>query len=390
LVKNRAPATFEVGTNLATTPGAVVYQNDLMQLLQYDPATERVARRPLLFVPPWVNKYYLFDLQPKNSFIKWAVDQGHTVFAISWVNPTKEHRDKDYADYMKEGPLAALDAIERATGEREVNTVAYCLGGTLTATMLAYQAAKGDDRVTSATLIATFTDFADIGEFAAIIDEDNLRKVDQYLDRKGYLEGHDLARLFSALRANDLIWSGVVTNYLLAEEALPFDMNHWFADAAHMPSRMLSYYLRKIVLENGLAQPGRIEIDGVPIDLGRVGVPTCFVALRDDHVAPWGAVYVGARRFAVPTRFVLGGSGHNAGTINPPAAKKHGYWTNPELPETAEAWLAGAVRHEGSWWPEWASWVERFDGGKVAARKVGSRALRPLEPAPGSYVKVRA
>ena len=248
LVKNRAPETFKVGVNIAATPGSVIYQNDLMQLIQYNPSTKDVSKTPILFVPPWVNKYYLFDLQPKNSFLKWLVDQGHTVFAISWVNPGKQHRDKDFVDYMKEGPLAALDAIEQATGEREAHVVAYCLGGTLTATMLAWQAARNDTRVKSATLLATLTEFSDLGEFSVFFDEDRLLKLDRYLEKKGFLEGHDLARLFSIVRANDLIWSAVVNNYLLAEESLPFDMTYWFADPAHMPAKMLNFYIRNIVL----------------------------------------------------------------------------------------------------------------------------------------------
>jgi polyhydroxyalkanoate synthase len=390
LVKNRAPETFKVGVNIAATPGSVIYQNDLMQLIQYNPSTKDVSKTPILFVPPWVNKYYLFDLQPKNSFLKWLVDQGHTVFAISWVNPGKRHRDKDFVDYMKEGPLAALDAIEQATGEREAHVVAYCLGGTLTATMLAWQAARNDTRVKSATLLATLTEFSDLGEFSVFFDEDRLLKLDRYLEKKGFLEGHDLARLFSIVRANDLIWSAVVNNYLLAEESLPFDMTYWFADPAHMPAKMLNFYIRNIVFENRLPKPGQLVIDGVPIDLGKIKTPTCFVSMHDDHVAPWRATYSGPHLFGGPTRFILGGSGHNAGIVNPPVAKKHGYWTNPELPPAADDWLAGATRHEGSWWPEWASWLAAADDGKVPARVVGAGALKPLEAAPGSYVKVRA
>jgi polyhydroxyalkanoate synthase len=390
LVKNRAPETFKVGVNIAATPGSVIYQNDLMQLIQYNPSTKDVSKTPILFVPPWVNKYYLFDLQPKNSFLKWLVDQGHTVFAISWVNPGKRHRDKDFVDYMKEGPLAALDAIEQATGEREAHVVAYCLGGTLTATMLAWQAARNDTRVKSATLLATLTEFSDLGEFSVFFDEDRLLKLDRYLEKKGFLEGHDLARLFSIVRANDLIWSAVVNNYLLAEESLPFDMTYWFADPAHMPAKMLNFYIRNIVFENRLPKPGQLVIDGVPIDLGKIKTPTCFVSMHDDHVAPWRATYSGPHLFGGPTRFILGGSGHNAGIVNPPVAKKHGYWTNPELPPAADDWLAGATRHEGSWWPEWASWLTAADDGKIPARVVGAGALKPLEAAPGSYVKVRA
>jgi polyhydroxyalkanoate synthase len=337
-----------------------------------------------------VNKFYLFDLQPKNSFLKWLVDQGHTVFAISWVNPGSEHRLKSFADYLKEGVLAALRAIEQATGERRVNIVGYCIGGTLTAATLGYLAAEEDDRVASATLIATLIDFGDLGEWSVFIDEEQLPIFDRYLDTKGYVESHDLTKLFSIVRANDLIWSSVVNHYLLGQEAAPSDMLFWFADGARIPAKMLSEYGWNVVHENRLRQPGGIVIDGVPIELGKVRTPVFFVSLKDDHVAAWHATYEGTRLFGGPTHFLLGGSCHNAGTINPPAAGKHGYWTNPNLPASAESWLAGATNHAGSWWPEWASWLAREAAGdRVPARPVGSGNLKPLEPAPGSYVRVR-
>ena len=391
LVERRTPEGFELGVNIAATPGAVIFRNELMELIQYNPSTETVYRRPLLFVPPTVNKYYLFDLTPKSSFIKWLVDQGHTVFVVSWVNPDDAHRHKTLGDYVKEGPLAAIDAIEQATGEREVDLVAYCLGGTLSALALAYLAATGEGkRVGSATLIATLLDFSDLGDWSVFIDENHLGAFKRYLDHKGYVEAHDLAKLFSLVRANDLIWNNVVTHYLMGEEAAPSDMLWWFADASRMPAAMLSDYGQLVLQENRLKLPGGIEIDGVPLDLAKVKTPVTVVSLKDDHVSGWEATSAGAKLFGGEVRFILGGSGHNAGTINPPAANKHGYWTNPELPESAEEWLAGATKKDGSWWPEWQSWLDEQGGGKrVPAREPGSGGLPIIEPAPGSYVRVR-
>jgi polyhydroxyalkanoate synthase subunit PhaC len=389
VIKRRGPEGFELGKNIAATPGMVVYQNDLMQLIQYAPTTEHVLRRPLLLVPPWVNKFYLFDLKPDNSFIKWFVDQGVTVFALSWVNPSEAHGQKDFENYMTEGPLAALDAIEQATGERAVNVVGYCLGGTLTAATLAYMAAKQDDRIKSATLIAALTDFADLGEFAAIINDQQLNTIESYTQRKGYVEGQELAQLFGLVRANDLIWSSVISNYLLADEAVPSDMLFWFADPVGMPGKMIRTYMRQIVLDNDLTRPGALTLKNTPIDLGAVREPVCIIALRDDHVAGWETAYAGTRLFGGPVRFILGGSGHNAGVINPPKAKKHGYWLNDSLPATSDEWLAGATRHEGSWWPEWLAWLKSFDSEEVEARQIGGGKLKALEPAPGSYALAR-
>jgi polyhydroxyalkanoate synthase subunit PhaC len=386
LVKRRGPDGFELGKNIAATPGSVVFQNDLMQLIQYAPSREQVRRRPLLLVPPWVNKFYLFDLKPDNSFIKWLVGQGFTVFALSWVSATEAHAQKDFENYMTEGPLAALDAIEKATGEREVNVIGYCLGGTLTAATLAYMAAKGDDRVKSATLIATMTDFEDLGEFAAIINDKQLQTIESYTERRGYVQGTELAQLFSLVRANDLIWSSVISNYLLAEDAAPSDMLFWFADPVGMPGKMIRTYVRNIVLKNVLTHPGALTLNGTPIDLGAVREPVCIISLKEDHVAAWEATYAGTKLFGGPVRFILGGSGHNAGVINPPKANKHGYWTHEALPSAPEEWLAGATHHEGSWWPDWVAWVTPFSGEEIPARP----ANNALEPAPGSYALARA
>jgi len=391
LVKRRAPSDFELGVNIAATPGAVVFENELMQLIQYAPSTDKVYRRPLLFVPPLVNKFYLFDLTPKASYLKWLVDQGHTVFVISWVNPTEQHAAKDLADYVKDGVLASLDAIELATGEREVDLVSYCLGGTLSAITMGLLAARGEaDRIASATLIATLVDFKNIGEWSVFLGEDDLSAFDRYLDGKGYVEAHDLAKLFSTVRANDLIWSSVVNHYLLGEEARPSDLLWWFDDGSRIPAALLKQYGRLVLQQNRLREPGGVVIDGAPIDLGKIETPVFVVALKDDHVSAWKETYAGRALFGGPTRFLLGGSGHNAGMINPPAANKHGYWVDGPDGQDAEAWLAGATKKDGSWWPEWQGWLDAAAADdKVAARKVGSGKLKAGEAAPGSYVRVK-
>jgi polyhydroxyalkanoate synthase len=381
---------FRIGQNIAVTPGKVVFQNDLMQLLQYEPTTETVHRRPLLIIPPWINKFYILDLREKNSFIKWAVDQGHTVFVISWVNPDEALAEKSFEDYMAEGPLAALDAMERATGEREANVIGYCLGGTLLACTLAYMAAKRDRRVVSATYLTTMIDFSEPGELGVFIDEEQLKALEARMNEKGYLDGSAMATTFNMLRANDLIWSFVVNNYLLGKDPFPFDLLYWNADSTRMPAAMHSFYLRKMYHENLLPQPGGITLKGVPLDLTRIKTPTFILSTREDHIAPWTSTYKATQLYSGPVRFVLAASGHIAGIVNPPAAEKYQYWTNDELPESPEAWLEGATPHPGSWWPEWGKWIKKFGGGKVRARRPGDRDLPVLEDAPGSYVKVRA
>ena len=390
LVSRRAPNDFELGVNVAATPGAVVFKNDLMELIQYAPTTDKVYRRPLLFVPPLVNKYYLFDLTPKASYLKWLVDQGHTVFVISWANPDESHADTGMDAYVKDGVLAALDAVELATGEADADLVSYCLGGTLSAMTLAYLAQTGRaDRVASATLIATLVDFGDMGEWSVFTSEDDLNAFDRYLDDKGYVEAHDLTKLFSAVRANDLIWSSVVNHYLLGDEARASDLLWWFDDGSRIPARMLKEYGRKILRGNQL-KDGGVEIDGVTLDLKAIETPVMIVALKDDHVSAWKNTYAGRQYFGGPTRFLLGGSGHNAGMINPPAANRHGYWTNDAAPADAEAWLAGAEQKAGSWWPEWQGWLDAAAADdKVKARKVGAGKLKAGAAAPGDYVRVR-
>jgi polyhydroxyalkanoate synthase len=381
---------FKLGENIGLTPGKVVYQNDLMQLLQYAPATEEVYKRPLLIIPPWINKYYILDLRPKNSFIRWAVEQGHTVFVISWVNPNEQLKAKSFEDYMIEGPLAALDAIERATGQRAINAIGYCLGGTLLACALSYMAARQDDRIKAVTFFTTLTDFEEPGELGVFIDEEQLAAMDHAMAERGYLDGREMATTFNMLRANDLIWSFVINNYLLGKEPFPFDLLYWNSDSTRMPYAMHSYYLHKFYQENQLVNPGGITLCDVGIDLRRITIPTYILSTREDHIAPWKSTYTATRLYQGDTTFVLAGSGHIAGVVNPPTVEKYGYWTNDQLPEHPEAWLETASQHPGSWWPHWAAWNAAQSGKQVPARQPGDGKLEAIESAPGSYVKVRA
>jgi polyhydroxyalkanoate synthase len=378
---------FRLGENIATTPGKIVYQNELMQLIQYTPSTREVRRRPLLIVPPWINKFYVLDLQPKNSFIKWAVDQGHTVFAISWVNPDEKLAAKGLENYMLEGPLAALDAIESATGERSVNAIGYCLGGTLLASTAAYSAAKGDHRITSATYFATLVDFTEVGDMAVFIDEEQLASLERRMRERGYLEAQDMATAFNMLRANDLIWSFVVSNYLLGKEHIPVDLLFWNSDSTRMPAAMHSFYLRKMYQQNLLAKPGGITLADTPIDLSKVQAPTFILATREDHIAPWKSTYAATRLYSGPIKFVLSDAGHMAGVISPPGTK-YGHWANDELPSSPDEWFGGATPNQGSWWPVWDEWITQLDSGRVPAREPGGGKLTIIEDAPGSYVRV--
>lgn len=385
---------FRLGENIAVSPGKVVFQNDLIQLIQYAPTTEKVARRPLLIVPPWINKFYILDLQPKNSFIKWAVDQGHTVFVISWVNPDERMAQESFDDYMLDGPLAAMDAIRDATGEDSVNIIGYCIGGTLTAATLAHMAAKGDGekdagRVASATFFTTMTDFSEPGELGVFIDDEQLKLMEDHMADKGYLEGSYMSQVFNMMRDNDLIWSFVVNNYLLGREPMAFDLLYWNSDNTRMPAMMHGLYLRKMYLENKLVEPGAITLAGTPIDLSKIKTPVYMLSTHDDHIAPWKSTYAATQIYSGPVRFVLSASGHIAGVINPPAAEKYCYWTNAKTPQNPDAWFEGAQRHEGSWWPDWQKWIAKKSGGQVPARTPGDGKLKPIEDAPGSYVAVR-
>lgn len=379
---------FKVGENIAATPGEVIYQNDLIQLIQYAPTTGTVHKRPLLIVPPWINKFYILDLAPKKSFVKWAVAQGHTVFMISWVNPGQDLCHKKFEDYMLEGPVAAMDAIEQATGSKDVNIVGYCIGGTLTACTLAYLTAKGEaDRVKSATFFTTMTDFKDPGELSVFIDEEQIEKLEIHMQKKGYLDGSHMSMVFNLLRDKDLIWSFVINNYLLGRNPVPFDLLYWNSDNTRMPAMMHGMYLREMYLKNKLIEPGGITLAGVPLDLHKIKTPVYMVSAREDHIAPWKSTYAATQIYAGPVKFVLAGSGHIAGIINPAESTKYGYCTNAQKPKDPDAWLAKAKEHEGSWWKDWDKWVRKYAAGDIAARKPGSGKLKAIEPAPGSYVK---
>ena len=382
---------FEVGKNIAVTPGKVVYQNDLIQLLQYAPTTSTVAKRPLLIVPPWINKFYILDLRPTNSFIKWAVAQGETVFVVSWVNPGEKLAQKTFEDYMQEGILDAIAAVEKATGEKEINLIGYCLGGTLTAAALAYMASTGDQRVKSVTFFTTLVDFTEAGDLTVFIDEEQLKSLEARMAKKGYLEGSDMATTFNMLRANDLIWSFVVNNYLLGKDPFPFDLLYWNADSTRMPMAMHMFYLRKMYQENLLVKPGGITLKNVPIDLRKISIPVCILSTKEDHIAPWRATYAGTQLYKGPVKFILSGSGHIAGVVNPAGSEKYGFWTSDAAKnlKKPEDWLKAAKQHPGSWWPEWKKWISPFEGAQVPARKPGDGKLKPLEDAPGSYVKVK-
>jgi polyhydroxyalkanoate synthase len=382
---------FELGVNIATTPGKVVFQNDLMQLLQYEPTTAKVWKRPLLIIPPWINKYYILDLREKNSFVRWAVGEGMTVFVISWVNPDARLAHKDFEDYLLEGPLAALDAIEQATGEADTNVIGYCLGGTLLAAALGYLAAKKKQkRIASATFMTALIDFTEAGELEVFIDENQVASLEKKMRERGYLEGSEMGNTFNLLRANDLIWSFVINNYLLGRDPFPFDLLHWNCDSTRMPAQMHSYYLRNMYMRNKLREPGGLTLSGVPIDLSKVSLPTYFVSAVEDHIAPWKTTFAGPGLIRGGARFVLSGSGHIAGMINPPAANKYGYWTNDASAASADEWFAGAEQHDGSWWNDWREWIAPFLGREVPPRVPGRGKLRVIEAAPGSYARLRA
>ncbi len=388
-IKMTDTSAFEVGKNIATTPGKVIYQNDMMQLIQYTPTTKDVNKVPLLIIPPWINRYYILDLNERKSLIKWIVDQGYTVFLISWVNPDERHQEKGFDAYMQEGPLTAMDIIEEITGESQVNTIGYCLGGTLQATTLAYLAAKKKDRVKTSTFFTSLIDFEHPGELEVFIDEEQIQNLEKKMNQKGFLEGKTMASTFNMLRANDLIWSYFVNNYLLGREPLPFDILYWNSDSTNLPARMHSFYLRNMYQRNLLKDPGGLNISGVDIDVTKIKVPSYFVSTVEDHIAPWKSTYQGATLFSGPVKFVLGGSGHIAGIVNPVNPGKYNHWTNTKLPTTSDAWLKGAKEQSGSWWTDWDKWVSSQDGEKVAARKIGNAKYKAIEDAPGSYVKAQ-
>lgn len=381
---------FELGKNIAVTPGKVVFQNEMMQLIQYEPSTHDVYKKPFLIFPPWINKYYIMDLRPKNSLVKWVVDQGFTVFLISWVNPNEKMSGWEFGNYLKDGPLAALDAIEQAVGEKEVNALGYCLGGTLLGITNAYLAAKGGiPRISSGTYLTTLLDFAQPGELGVFVDEEQIASLENRMAVKGYMEGSEMATTFSMLRANDLMWSFFINNYLLGKEPFPFDLLYWNSDSTRMPAKMHSFYLRNFYQRNLLKVPGGISLLGTPIDLSQVKIPSYFLSGVEDHISPWTSNYLSSLLLNGPVRFVLSGSGHIAGPMNPPSANKYFYWTNPKHPASAEEWLREAKQTDGSWWPDWIKWLSKIAGDKVPARIPGNGKLPVIEDAPGTYVKMR-
>ncbi|GMQ76862.1 MAG: class I poly(R)-hydroxyalkanoic acid synthase [Gammaproteobacteria bacterium] len=388
-IKTTDDEAFEVGRNLAMTPGKVVFQNDLMQLIQYAPSTGRVHRTPLLVMPPWMNKYYIMDLRPGNSMMEWLVGQGHTVFMVSWVNPDERLADKGFEDYLLEGPIAALDAIQEATGERRVNVTGYCLGGILLSAAAAWLKAKGDDRIKSATYLTTMVDFCDTGEVSLFVDEQGIDTLEERINERGFLDGKLVDVTFRTLRANDLVWSFFVNSYLLGKSPKPFDILYWNADSTNMPAAMHTFLMRSMYLENRLREPGGITLAGVPIDVTCVDTPAYVLSTKEDHIAPWKTGHASAQLFAGPMTFVLGASGHIAGVINPPEKQKYGYWTNDAFPADPDTWLDNASEHPGSWWPHWMEWLKPYAGEMVPARAPGDGKLTPIEDAPGSFVKVR-
>ena len=390
-VEHVPPDAFEIGADVAVTPGEVVYQNELFQLIQYAPATETVYKRPLLIVPPWINKFYILDLRPRNSFVAWCVEQGYTVFMVSWVNPDARHRDRSFDDYLRDGVFAALDAIERATGESEVTAIGYCIGGTLLAMALALMGANGDSRIRAATFFAAQVDFADGGELRVFTDSSTLKLVEGEVERQGYLDGSSMAAAFNLLRSNDLVWHYAVEGYLMGRKPRAFDLLYWNADSTRFPARLFFDYLRGMYQENRLATPGAFEVLGRPIDLADIRIPVYLQASRQDHIAPAVSVYKAMNLFSGPRRFVLAGSGHIAGVVNPPDRNKYQHWINPgrRRHRSFEEWFAGAEEHPGSWWPDWHRWMSRRSGRRVPARAPGEGGLAPIEPAPGSYVRVR-
>ncbi len=382
-------SAFQVGKDVASTPGKVIAQNDVCQVLQYEASTEKVLKRPLVIVPPWINKFYILDLNAQKSFVKWCVDQGHTVFVVSWVNPDERQAGKSFEHYAREGIINTLDIVEEVTGEKEMNLVGYCVGGTLLAVTLALMARWGDDRAKSATFLTTQVDFTHAGDLKVFVDEEQIARVEKSMETKGYLEGAKMASAFNMLRSRDLIWPYVVNNYMKGKDPLPFDLLYWNSDSTRMPAANHSFYLRSCYLDNRLSQ-GTMEIAGETLDLADVTIPIYNLATREDHIAPARSAYLGSQFFGGKVTFVLTGSGHIAGVVNPPAAKKYQYWTGGKPVGEFETWLEKAKEHPGSWWTHWDKWIRDNDATEVPARKIGSRKHKPGENAPGSYVMVKA
>lgn len=384
-------AAFDVGRNLATTPGAVIFENALMQLIQYSPQTKKVAARPLLIVPPCINKFYILDLQPENSLVRYAVAQGNTVFLVSWrnVNATLGHLTWD--DYVERGPLTAIRVMQKLCGVAQVNALGFCVGGTILSSALAVARQRGEDPVASLTLLATLLDFSDVGEIGYFVDEQSVAAREASIGKGGLLPGRELSAVFSALRANDLIWQYVVSNYLKGKKPVAFDLLYWNSDTTNLPGPFLAWYLRHMYLENSLRIPGKLEMCGVKADLGRVDMPVFLLACREDHIVPWKTSYLGRHVLGGKSQFILGASGHIAGVINSASKNKRSYWKNDRETKDADEWLATATEVKGSWWPRWAEWLSIWGGDKISApRRLGSAEFSVIEAAPGRYVKEKA
>jgi polyhydroxyalkanoate synthase len=389
-IRQSDPSMFDVGRNLAVTPGKVVFQNELMQLIQYEATTKQVLKIPLLIVPPWINKFYILDLTPEKSFIKWCVDQGITVFVLSWVNPDARLAKKSFEEYMREGAITALDVVAKVTGEKQVHAIGYCVGGTLLSITLAYLAAKKQSRVKSATLFAAQVDFSFAGDLLVFVDEERIKQLEAHMKEQGYLEASRMANTFNMLRSNDLIWPYIVNNYMRGKKPMPFDILYWNSDATRMPAGNHSFYLRNCYLDNKLSK-GKMEIGGTKLDLKKVKVPVYNLATREDHIAPAKSVLFGSQFFGGPVKYVLAGSGHIAGVVNPPGKAKYQYWTGGKpAGSNVDDWLKRATEHPGSWWPDWLKWLKSHDAKTAPARKIGGGKLKPTEDAPGSYVKVKS
>ncbi|AEV38041.1 polyhydroxyalkanoic acid synthase [Pseudovibrio sp. FO-BEG1] len=388
-IRQTDPDKFEVGVNVAVTPGKIVEQNDVCQLIQYTPTTETVLKRPLLIVPPWINKYYILDLNQEKSFIRWAVDQGHTVFVISWINPDEKQAQKSFEHYMRDGILNSLERIRKTTQQSTVNAIGYCVGGTLLAATLAYLARIGEeDRISSATFLTTQVDFTHAGDLKVFVDEEQIEILEHRMGQKGYLDGSKMATAFNMLRSNDLIWPYVVNNYLRGKDPFPFDLLYWNADSTRMPAANHSYYLRNCYHKNALAE-GEMELAGEKLDLSEIQIPVYNLATKEDHIAPAKSVFKGCGCFGGPVEYVLSGSGHIAGVVNPPSKEKYQYWTGNKPEGSLDDWMQNASETAGSWWPHWQKWITSQDDNRVKARKPGARRTKILEDAPGSYVKVR-
>ena len=378
---------FKIGENIAVTPGKVVARSAVAEIIQYEPATEKVLKRPLLICPPWINKFYILDLNPQKSFIKWAVEAGHTVFVISWVNPDERHGRMGWEEYIRDGIQLGLDTIEEATGEREVNAIGYCVGGTLLAAALALFAQEGEDRIKTATFFTTQVDFTYAGDLKVFVDEEQVAALEKSMEGKGYLEGNRMATAFNMLRSGDLIWPYVVNNYMRGKAPLPFDLLYWNSDSTRMPAANHSYYLRNCYLENNLSQ-GKMNLAGRTLSLSDVTIPIYNLASREDHIAPARSAFLGSRYFGGDVEFVMAGSGHIAGVVNPPSMGKYQHWTGGKPVGEFDDWVASATENPGSWWPHWHKWIEKHNKQKVAARKPGANG-KPLGEAPGTYVTVR-